>query len=199
MKPGFKFCPNCGASIEARIPPGDDRKRDCCTRDGEIFYHNPLVVVGTIAEWQDRVLLCRRAIEPRSGFWTLPAGFLELGESAAAAGARETREEACAEVDLGPMFSFINVAHIGQIHMFYRAAMRDGRHTPGPESADTALLRVDQIPWSQLAFPTIVLTLKHYFADREAGHFGFHDTALEPEDWRRMGLADAPDKPAASA
>ncbi|MDN5862735.1 MAG: NUDIX hydrolase [Salinisphaera sp.] len=193
---GFQYCPRCGAPIERGIPSGDDRERDICTRDGEIFYHNPLVVVGTVTEWQGRILMCRRAIEPRAGFWTLPAGFLELGETASDAGRRETREEACAKIEMGPLFSFINVPDIGQIHMFYRATLADGQHMPGPESVETALLQENDIPWSQLAFPTIAVTLKRYLGDRRNGEYGTHHLALARGDWQRMGLARAPDKPA---
>lgn len=196
MKPGFKFCPDCGAPITHETPAGDDRNRDVCSRDGKIFYHNPLSVVGTVAEWEGRILMCRRAIEPRRHFWTLPAGFLELGETAADGAIRETREEARAEVDIGPLFSLINVIHIGQIHMFYRAALRDGRHAPGPESTETVLMDEADIPWTELAFPTVYLTLERYFADRWAGGFTLHDEDLARDEWRRMGLRETPTLPA---
>jgi ADP-ribose pyrophosphatase YjhB (NUDIX family) len=174
--------------MERKIPPGDDRERYVCSRDGEIFYQNPLVVVGTIPVWQDKILLCRRAIEPRAGFWTLPAGFLALGETTAEAGLRETREEAEAEVELGPLFALFNVAHIGQLHMFYRANLRTGEHGPGQESAETALFDAADIPWRQLAFPTIHRTLERFLADREKGVYTLHTDDLDRHSWH--GILD---------
>lgn len=184
----FKFCPKCGGPIEYAIPSGDDRQRDICPRCEQIFYHNPVVVVGCIAEWEGKVLMCRRAIEPRLGFWTLPAGFLELGESTPEAGARETREEALAEVSTGPLFSLINIPDIGQIHMFYRAWMSDGQHAAGMESEETTLMAEEDIPWRDLAFPTIHRTLEHYFADRRAGQYQLHTEDLGKDDWHQMQL-----------
>lgn len=188
----FQYCPKCGGPIEYTVPSGDDRGRDTCPRCERIFYHNPLVVVGCIPEWNDRILMCRRAIEPRLGFWTLPAGFLELGETTTQAGARETVEEARAEVSIGPLFTFINVAHIGQIHMFYRARMADDGHAPGLESSETALMHESEIPWRELAFPTIHRTLERYFADRRTGTFQLHTDDLGKDDWRRMRLQRKP-------
>lgn len=188
----YQFCPKCGAPIEYRTPAGDDRPRDVCSRHGDIFYHNPRVVVGCVPEWGERVLMCRRSIEPRRHFWTLPAGFLEMDETTAEAGVRETWEESRARVALGPLFSFINVAHIGQIHMFYRAEMTDGEHAPGPESTETVLMTEDEIPWRELAFPTIHRTLERYFADRRRGTFHLHAEDLGRGDWREMGLLHEP-------
>lgn len=188
MRVSFSFCPQCAAPIDQRIPGGDDRERDVCSRCGTVFYHNPRVVVGCIATRDDRILLCRRAIAPRAGFWTLPAGFLELNETAAEAGVRETYEECRAEVDIAALFTFINVAHIGQIHMFYRAAMRDDRHAPGQESTETALVAAADIPWRQLAFPSIYRTLERYLDDREHGAFGVHTEDLGRTDWQAMDL-----------
>ena len=191
----MKFCPSCGAAVEYKITPGDDRPRHVCSRDGEVFYFNPRVVVGCIAEHEGKILMCRRAIEPRSGFWTLPAGFLELGETAAQAGVRETREEAMAEVNIGDLFSFVNVSHIGQIHMFYRAELPQAVYEAGPESAEVVLMDEADIPWSQLAFPTVFLTLKHYFADRKAGRFTLHDEDLQKGSWKEMKLDMQPKEP----
>lgn len=192
----MNYCPTCGAAVEHVIPPGDNRPRHVCSRDGEVFYFNPRVVVGTVTEYKGKILMCRRAIEPRSGFWTLPAGFLELGESAAQAGLRETREEALAEVEIGELFSFVNVSHIGQIHMFYRATLNQPEYAAGPESAEVMLMDEGEIPWKQLAFPTVYLTLKHYFADRAAGRFGLHDEDLQKGSWQQMGLDTHPLHPA---
>ncbi len=195
MIESWKYCPTCGAAVERKIPPGDDRVRHICTRDGEVFYFNPRVVVGCIAEHAGKILMCRRAIEPRSGFWTPPAGFLELGESAAQAGVRETREEAMAEVEIGELFTFVNVSHIGQIHMFYRATLKTPVFDAGPESAEVMLMDEADIPWQQLAFPTIYLTLQHYFADRKAGHFSLHDEDLQKDSWKHMKLDIKPEQP----
>lgn len=194
----FQFCPKCGGPIEYTVPAGDDRKRDICPRCDRIFYHNPLTVVGCIPEWAGRILMCRRAIEPRLGFWTLPAGFLEMHETTGDAGVRETREEACTEVDLGPLFSFINVAHIGQIHMFYRARMTSDVHQPGPESSETVLMDESEIPWRELAFPTIHRTLERYFTDRRAGLFRLHTEDVGQEDWQQMRLQREPGTAGAS-
>lgn len=188
----FQFCPKCGGAIEYTVPEGDDRQRDACPRCERVFYHNPVVVVGCIAEWDGRILMCRRAIEPRRGFWTLPAGFLELGETTPAAGARETEEEALAEVTTGPLFSMIDIPDIGQIHIFYRASMTGDYHAPGPESEETMLMDEAKIPWRDLAFPTIHRTLEHYFRDRRAGAFQLHTETLGKQDWLEMGLHREP-------
>lgn len=195
MSESWKFCPSCGAPIEHKIPPGDDRLRHICSRDNEIFYFNPRVVVGCVAEHKGKILMCRRAIEPRSGFWTLPAGFLELGETAAQGGLRETREEAMADVEISELFSLINVSHIGQIHMFYRATLDEPVFDAGPESAEVILMDEADIPWQQLAFPTVYLTLQHYFADRKAGRFSLHEEDLDKDSWKYMNLDMKPEKP----
>lgn len=140
---------------------------------------NPKLVVGAIPEWDDRILLCRRAIEPRHGLWTLPAGFMENAETTAAAAARETLEEACARITVGEMFTLINVPHISQVHIVYRARLLDLDFAPGEESLEVALFSEQDIPWDRIAFRTIALTLRHYFEDRRAGRFGFHTCDLE--------------------
>lgn len=188
MSQTMKYCPSCGADMERRIPPGDNRERDVCSRDGEVFYSNPRVVVGTVTEQDGRILMCKRAIEPRKHFWTLPAGFLELRETATDAGIRETLEEACAVVEIDGLFSFVNVTHIGQIHMFYRAHMTEPGFEAGPESLEVRFMTEDEIPWSQLAFPTVFLTLSRYFEDRRSGQFQVHDVGLEKGSWKSMGL-----------
>lgn len=170
----MNFCSRCGAPVALRIPPGDTLPRHVCDRCATVHYINPKLVVGTVAEWEDRILLCRRAIEPRHGLWTLPAGFMENGESADAGAARETLEEACARVEIGSLFALISVPHISQVHLMYRARLLDLDFRPGEESLEVALFAEDQIPWDALAFRTIELTLQRYFADRRNGHFGFH-------------------------
>ncbi|MBO9470927.1 NUDIX hydrolase [Endozoicomonas sp. G2_2] len=182
------FCPNCGAPIEYKVPAGDDRKRNVCSETGEIFYENPRNVVGCIVEQDDRILMCRRAIEPRLGFWTLPAGFLELGETIFEGAARETREEAQAEVTDAELFTVIDVTHIGQVHIFYRATLSGNHYGAGQESQFVTLLGEDEIEWSQLAFPTIHRALSHYFADRRRGRFDLHMDNLGADDWRAMNL-----------
>lgn len=182
----FQFCPQCGGPIQYTVPPDDDRKRDTCPRCDRVFYHNPIAVVGCIPTWEDRILLCRRAIEPRIGFWTLPAGFLELGESTPEAGVRETREEALANVTPGDLFTMIDITDIGQIHMFYTAQMHNAEHAPGIESSETWLAREDEVPWRDLAFPTIYRTLELYFADQRANAFSLHNEAIDKHAWARM-------------
>jgi ADP-ribose pyrophosphatase YjhB (NUDIX family) len=172
------FCPQCGKPVSQRVPTGDNRLRHVCDACGYIHYENPRLVLGAIAEWQERLLLCRRAIEPRAGFWTLPAGFMENGESTQAAAARETLEEACARVEHSRLFALIDVPQINQVHIFYRGALAGGEHAPGEESLETALFAEDEIPWSQLAFLTVRLALEHYFTDRRAGTFGQHQLIL---------------------
>lgn len=181
----MNYCSHCGAPVEFRVPDGDALPRHVCDRCNTIHYQNPKLVVGAIAEWEDRILLCRRAIEPRHGYWTLPAGFMENNETTAQAAARETLEEACARIEVGDMFTLINVPHISQVHVIYRARLLDLDFAAGTESLEVALLREDEIPWKEIAFRTISLSLQHYFADRRAGHFGFHASDLKfPDEWR---------------
>ena len=163
-----------------RVPPGDNLPRWVCDQCGEIHYENPRLVVGSIPEYEGKLLLCRRAIEPRYGYWTLPAGFMENDESSAQAAARETLEEAGAQVELGAPFSLISVPYVNQVHLFYRARVREPQFTPGEESLEVALFEESRIPWQDIAFRTVGLTLKHWFADRKAGAFGFHAEDLPP-------------------
>lgn len=192
MPKPMSFCPNCGAPTEFRIPEGDDRKRDICSATGEIFYHNPRNVVGTIVEREGHILMCRRAIEPRLNFWTLPAGFLELGETSHEGAARETFEEATVTVVNPRLFSLIDITHIGQIHMFFIAEMRGDHYGPGPESAEVRFVAENEIDWPQLAFPSIHRTLSHYLADRRAGAFSLHFESLGAADWDAMHLDREP-------
>jgi ADP-ribose pyrophosphatase YjhB (NUDIX family) len=160
MDPAMNFCSACGATVTQRIPAGDSLPRHVCDACGTIHYRNPRLVVGALPEWEDRVLLCRRAIEPRHGKWTLPAGFMENGESVADAAMRETLEEACARIELGDMYTLISV--------------------PGVETLELRLFREDEIPWDEIAFRTIAITLRHFFADRRAGNYRFHTEDLTP-------------------
>ena len=176
----MKFCSNCGHDLVVTIPPGDHLPRFVCEACGTIHYQNPRIVAGCVAEWQGRLLLCKRAIEPRAGFWTLPAGFMENHETTEAAAARETAEEALAvAVELAP-FALVNVPHVSQVHLLFRAKLKDGRHAPGPESLETMLVTEQDIPWSEIAFPSVRITLERYLEDRRRGSFGFHIATWEP-------------------
>ena len=156
------------------MPPGDSLPRWVCDECGEIHYQNPKLVVGTIPEHAGRILLCRRAIEPRYGYWTLPAGFMENDETTAQAAARETQEEAGANIEMGEPFTLISVPRVNQVHLYYRARLRNLEFKPGEETLEVALMDEGQIPWKEIAFRTVGLTLKHWFADRSRGAFGFH-------------------------
>ena len=171
----IKHCRQCGNAVEQRIPDdGDTKPRAVCPACHTIHYINPLNVVGTIPVWGDKVLLCKRNIEPRKGRWTLPAGFMELGETTAEGAARETVEEAGAQFEMHALFSLINVARVGQVHLFYRATLLSPEFAPGTETQEAVLFDEADIPWDEIAFRTVKETLEHFFADRRAGHFGFH-------------------------
>jgi len=170
----IQHCRVCGAPTSYRVPADDNRERAVCSACGEIHYENPLNVVGTVPVWGDQVLLCRRAIEPRHGLWTLPAGFMELGESTADGALRETVEEAGAKVEMQALFSVISVVRVGQVHLFFRARMLDTSLDPGPESLEARLFREDEVPWDELAFRTVRQTLEWFFEDRRRGAFNLH-------------------------
>ncbi|HEY8068024.1 MAG TPA: NUDIX hydrolase [Burkholderiales bacterium] len=175
----MKFCPNCGGAVARRVPPGDSLPRAVCDACGSIHYENPKLVVGSLPEWEGRMLLCRRAIEPRYGYWTLPAGFMENGESAGEAAARETLEEAGARIELLSAFSMVSVPYVNQVHVFFRARLLDLDFRAGEESLEVALFEEARIPWKDIAFRTVGLTLKHWFADRSRGAFAFHAEDLK--------------------
>lgn len=170
----IKHCRACGSPVDYQQPPDDNRDRAMCPACGEIHYENPLNVVGTVPAWGDQVLLCLRNIEPRRGFWTLPAGFMELGESTAQGALRETEEEAGARIELQGLFTVLNVVRVGQVHLYYRARMLDTSLSPGPETIEARLFTEAEIPWDRLAFRTVRKTLEHYFSDLRAGHFAVH-------------------------
>ena len=182
----MKYCSSCGAAVAFRIPPGDTLPRHVCERCGTIHYQNPKVVVGALATWEDKVLLCRRAIEPRHGMWTLPAGFMENEETTAQAAARETLEEACARIEVGELYTLIDVPHISQVHIIYRARLLDLDFRAGEESLEVGLFTEDEIPWEQIAFRSIAISLRHFFADRRSGQWSVHTASLAPPppDWR---------------
>ena len=170
----MKYCPACGAAVELKIPEDDNRARHICTACGLIHYQNPRMVIGAIPVWEDKVLLCRRAIEPRCGLWTLPGGFMENGESTAAAAVRETLEEASARIEIVDLYSMYSLPYIDQVHLLFRARLLDLDFAPGPESLEVALFSEEQIPWEQLAFRPVRYSLEHYFADRRTGSFSLH-------------------------
>jgi ADP-ribose pyrophosphatase YjhB (NUDIX family) len=151
----MRFCPSCGTEVERRVPPGDDRERDVCPACGTVHYQNPRVVVGSVCTLGERLLLCRRAIAPRRGFWTIPAGYLELGETAEEGAQREAWEEARARIELQGLLAVYSVARIDQVQLLYRARLLDASVEPGPESLEVRLLGWADIPWERLAFPTV--------------------------------------------
>jgi len=166
-----RFCTQCGAPLSQRVLPDDNRLRDVCEHCGAVHYQNPRNVVGVVPVWQDKVLLCRRAIEPRYDTWTLPAGFMELGETTAQGAIRETDEEAGVEIALGALYTVIDVPHAEQVHFFYLAEVVDPTLNPGPESLEAAYFSLDEIPWQELSFRTVSTTLEHYCRDVKAGKF----------------------------
>jgi len=172
---GVNYCPECGAAaVSLRVPPGDTRARQLCERCGHIAYVNPKMVAGAIPVWEEKVLLCRRAIEPRAGLWTLPAGFLELGETMAEGARREALEEANADVEIGDLYALYSVPHISQVYALFRARLLDASVAPGEESLEVALFSEEAIPWAEIAFPAIGKTLELYFEDRGRGRYRTH-------------------------
>ncbi len=175
----MKFCSNCSASVEYRIPEGDTLPRYVCPQCHEIHYQNPKVVVGCIPEWEDKILLCKRAIEPRSGWWTLPAGFMENNETLAEAAARETLEEANARVEINDLYAVYSLPHISQVYALFRARLLDLDFSPGVESSEVKLVSEQEIPWDEMAFRVIHDPLKRYFIERAQGKLVFHTGIIE--------------------
>jgi ADP-ribose pyrophosphatase YjhB (NUDIX family) len=175
----MKFCSNCGAAVALRIPEGDHLPRYVCEACGTIHYRNPRLVVGCVPEHGGRILLCRRAIEPRRGYWTVPAGFMENGETLQEAAARETREEALAEVEIGSLLSVVHVLHAEQVHVFFRAALPDARFGAGAESLEVGLFTAETIPWGDIAFPSTDFTLRRYLEDRTSGNDAHHFATID--------------------
>ncbi|HAW45181.1 MAG TPA: NUDIX hydrolase [Sutterella sp.] len=174
----YGFCPICGSPMRRAIPEGDNRERDVCETCGFIHYVNPLLVVGTIPVFGDKILLCKRAIEPRYGKWTLPAGFLEAHEGIGDGALRETVEESGAHVKLGQLFTFIDCPKASHEVCFFISEMQDSTFDPGPETIEARLFAEDEIPWDELSFTTVKTTLEHFFADRRKGTFSLHYYAL---------------------
>jgi ADP-ribose pyrophosphatase YjhB (NUDIX family) len=170
----MKFCSNCAAPVAFKVPPGDSLPRYVCDRCNTIHYQNPHIVVGCIPEWEDKILLCKRAIEPRYGLWTVPAGFMENGETTFAGAARETLEEANARVEVGSLYALYNIPHINQVYVLFRARLLDLDFSAGVETLEARLFTEDEIPWDDIAFATVRNTLTRYYADRKTGEFPFH-------------------------
>ena len=160
-----KYCSECGAETRREIPKDDNREREICPSCGTVHYKNPLIVVGCVPERDGKILLCKRAIEPRYGYWTVPAGFMELGESTVQGAARETMEEACAEVEIGHLFAVVDVVDAGQVHMFYTAKLLSD-YAAGTESLDVAMYSEDEVPWDDIAFHSGRFALQKYFEDK---------------------------------
>ena len=175
----MKFCSDCGAPVRLRVPPGDTLPRHVCDNCGTIHYQNPRMVVGCIPEWEDRILLCRRGIEPRHGLWTVPAGYMENGETTFQGAIRETLEEATARVEIGPLYALYNIPHINQVYILFRARLLDADVRPGAETLEVALLKESEIPWDRIAFASVRNTLTHYYNDRRNGEFKFHMGTIE--------------------
>ena len=161
----MKYCSSCGSEVSLRVPEDDNRERHICDDCGIIHYRNPLVVVGCIAERDGKVLLCKRAIEPRHGYWTVPAGFMELGESVGGGAARETLEEALATVELGHLFAMVDVVDAGQVHLFYTGKLVSD-YGVGEETLESAMFSEEEIPWDDIAFHSGRFALQKYFEDR---------------------------------
>ena len=181
----MKFCSNCGATVQVRVPPGDTLPRHVCDACHAIHYQNPRMVVGCIPEWEDRILLCRRAIEPRHGLWTVPAGYMENGETTFQGALRETLEEANARVEIGPLYALYNIPHINQVYILFRGRLLDLDVSPGAETLEVRLFAENDIPWDGIAFASVRNTLTHYYQDRRHGEYQFHLGTIEPVSSKR--------------
>lgn len=170
----IRHCKRCGSMVRYEVPADDNRERAVCSACRTVHYENPLNVVGTLPVWGEQVLLCKRNIEPRFGFWTLPAGFMEQGETTADGALRETIEEAGARVEMQGLYTLLNVTRVSQVHLYYRARLLDADFAPGPETIEARLFHEHEIPWDQLAFRTVRATLTYFFADRKKGQFVMH-------------------------
>lgn len=177
----MKFCSQCGAETKLAVPTGDSRLRDICDACGIIHYQNPRIIAGCIPVWGNKVLLCKRAINPRKGYWTLPAGFMEMGETTEQAATRETFEEAQAVVKTEGLYVVFNLPHINQVYTIYRSSLLKPEFSSGVESLETRLFSEEDIPWDELAFETMRLSLQYFFADRVRGQFDFRTTDIIDE------------------
>ncbi len=170
----MKYCCFCSSELIYKIPNDDNRHRYICKDCDTVHYQNPKIVAGCIPVWEEQILLCKRAIEPRFGYWTLPAGFMELGETSLEAGMRETLEEANARVEVQDLFAVFNLLHVDQVYLMFRSRLIDLEYSPGAESQAVLLFKEEDIPWDELAFTTVRETLKLYLSDRSQGKFRLH-------------------------
>ncbi len=175
----MRFCPSCGQPVSLLVPEGDHLPRHVCTACSAVHYQNPKIVVGCVPEHEGRILICRRAIEPRYGFWTLPAGFMENEETMQQGAARESWEEALARVEVGSPLAIVHVLHAHQVHVMFRALLPEPSFGAGPESLEVALIEPRDIPWPELAFPSVRYALERWLEDRAAGREGLHFTAID--------------------
>jgi ADP-ribose pyrophosphatase YjhB (NUDIX family) len=180
----MKYCGHCGSSVSLRVPEGDHLPRHVCGECGVIHYENPKIIVGCVPEFDGRILLCRRAIEPRHGYWTIPAGFMENGETLAAGAARECWEEAGATVEIGSLLAVVNVVHAHQVHVMFRARMASPTFAAGTESLEVVLARAEDIPWTEIAFPSVEFALRRYLADRDLRLESHHFADFDRSHWR---------------
>lgn len=175
----MNFCSHCGQPVTVRVPEGDHRPRHVCSACGTVHYQNPKIIAGCVPEHDGRILLCRRAIEPRLGFWTIPAGFMENGETTQDAARRESLEEAQAEVEIGSLLAVVHVLHADQVHVMYRARLPRPHFGPSAESLEVRLCREDEIPWADIAFRSVDFALRRYLEDRDAGLERLHITSID--------------------
>jgi ADP-ribose pyrophosphatase YjhB (NUDIX family) len=185
----MKFCSHCGQPVTLVVPEGDHLPRFVCTSCSVVHYQNPKIVVGCVPEHDGRILICKRAIEPRYGFWTIPAGFMENEETLQQGAARESWEEALARVEIGSPLAIVHVLHAHQVHVMFRARLAEPRFGAGPESLEVALVEPARIPWGDLAFPSVRFALERYLEDRAAGRDGLHFTAIDRRLPRDGGVA----------
>ena len=186
----MNYCAVCGsANVAFKPPPGDARNRHVCQDCGEIFYENPKIIAGCILEWDERILLCKRAIEPRCGLWTIPAGFMENHESVVEAAIREATEEACATPTDLQLHGIYNLKHVSQVYMVYRGGLKDGRAEAGEETSDVGLYRKHEIPWERIAFVVVREALERYFDDRESGEMRLHGADMDRDDGGRIKVS----------
>ena len=174
----MKYCSNCATEIEIKVPEGDNLPRHTCPSCDSIFYVNPKIVAGCLPIYEDKVLLCKRAIEPRLGYWTVPAGFMELGESTEEAALRETMEEANARVELLSLYTLTSITHVSQVQFIYLAKLPEPKFSTSSESLEVRLFSEEEIPWDELAFPTVKNALSFYFKDRKTGAFPLREITL---------------------
>lgn len=180
----MNFCSTCASPVTQRIPADDDRLRHICDTCGVIFYQNPKIIAGCIPVWEDRVLMCKRAIEPRKGQWTVPAGFMENGETTGEGAARETFEEATARVEIGRLHCYLDIPRINQVYVIFVGQLLSADFAPGVESLETELCTEAQVPWDDLAFPSIEFALQMYFEDRRTGNTALHIRSIDRREWR---------------